>query len=482
MRNLGSLTKMTPAVLLVASVCGAGTILWNQRPPIFRNQIGASTSVNTLTLDGIGGTGLTNNASEYTGTATIAYSGGGCSAEQTRTVNLSEGLVVSITHLASDSGCTSLPSTVISGTETGATASPELVAETVIALNNDVLGPGVATLFITTVGSGRSLTLPGSPQTFATELINVTPIWCDVPTSWGSGGQTNIDIAHLNTAVHSNMYFGSILGNSCLLSALGTCAASQAFFVRAASNIAAAPTTYIPSITTWESAVDSLICGQVAAGTWVSKDIEYFLVAPSETLAEMNLVSSSYTLSPNGAIVFDPNVGVTGDGSTAYFDTGYDPSTGQMTSSSGYLGICMISNTWAGDGIGEKSATSGMYVSPGGSGSTFALYTMQGLASSHVNGLGTQGGFVVSRTDSAHIQSYFNGLPVGTSPFPSTGGIVGGTTLYVLGDNVSGSTPLFSRGTLGFAAAGAGETAAQILADHILFSAALATMLIQSGC
>jgi hypothetical protein len=264
--------------------------------------------------------------------------------------------------------------------------------------------------------------------------------------------------------------------------AQGTCAASQAFFVRAASNIAAAPTTYIPSITTWESAVDSLICGQVAAGTWASKDIEYFLVAPSEALAEMNLVSSSYTLSPNGAIVFDPNVGVTGDGSTAYFDTGYDPSTGQMTSSSGYLGICMISNSWAGDGIGEKSATSGMYVSPGGSGSTFALYTMQGLASSHVNGLGTQGGFVVSRTDSAHIQPYFNGLPVGTSPFPSTGGIVGGTTLYVLGDNVSGSTPLFSRGTLGFAAAGAGETAAQILADHILFSAALATMLIQSGC
>jgi hypothetical protein len=308
------------------------------------------------------------------------------------------------------------------------------------------------------------------------------------------GSLTKMTLAVLLVAVWTSAAWANpadttVRGLVAAPAAQGTCAASQAFFVRAASNIAAAPTTYIPSMTTWESAVDSLICGQVAAGTWASKDIEYFLSAPSQALAEMNLVSSSNTLTPNGTIIFDPNVGANTDhATTSFFDTGYDPSLGQMTSSSGYLGICELNNVpganVGGPAIGElgAGATNGMQVAPTDAGGPFLVTQMQGTGQSKINGLGDQGGFVVSRTDSAHIQAYFNGLPVGTTPFPSTGGIVGGTTLYILGAQVSGGPNQASQGTLAFAAAGAGETAAQVLADHTLFSNALATMLIQSGC
>jgi hypothetical protein len=266
---------------------------------------------------------------------------------------------------------------------------------------------------------------------------------------------------------------------------LGSCTASKAFFTRAASNIAAAPTGFSPPITTWESAVDSLICGQVTAGTWNSKDFEYFEAAPSLALAEMNLVSSSYTLIPNGNVIFDNNVGVSTDHAvTSYFDTGYDPSVNsKMTSSSGYLGICQINTAAGGFAIGEfdASLTTGMYVGPTSAGTAFFITQMQGTGQSKVNNLGSLGGFAVSRTDNAHIQSYFNGLPVGTLT-SSTGGIVGGTSLFILAAHRAGTTATTSQATLSLAAGGGGETAAQISADHVLFSAALATMLIQSGC
>ena len=92
--------------------------------------------------------------------------------------------------------------------------------------------------------------------------------------------------------------------------------------------------------------VDSLICGQVTQVTWTTKDVEYFLAAPSLALAEMNLISASYTLTPHGNLSFDPNVGATGGGNqsggnTAYMDTGYTPTSGQMTVTSASLSVCV---------------------------------------------------------------------------------------------------------------------------------------------
>ena len=391
-----------------------------------------------------------------------------------------------------------LSSTTITASGAQATATAEFVFGSAFSKSELLTGTGITEPAYVTAGSGLSWTITPS-QTVAQGFIVPLNTWCFNPTSWG--GNVEMSNPSLNTPTIMNNYTSVVSGNGCVTAfpppGPGTCAASLAFFTRAAANIAAAPTTYTPSISTWESAVDGLICGQVTAGTWANKDIEYFFPAPSLALAEMNLVSSSFTLTPSGVVAFDPTVGVyTDHATTSFFDTGYDPLVtnnplSQMTSSSGYLGICQLNNNpgsnVGGPGIGELDSSgagpTGMQVAPTGAGGPFLVTQMQGSTTSVVNSLGDLGGFVVSRTNNTQIQAYFNGLPVGTTPKPSTSpGIVGGTTLYVLGSHVSGGTTQISQGTLALAAAGAGETAAQVLADHTIFSNALNTMLLQGGC
>jgi hypothetical protein len=114
------------------------------------------------------------------------------------------------------------------------------------------------------------------------------------------------------------------------------------------------------------AAVDNLICGQVTAGTWATKDIEYFLAAPSEALAMMNLVSSSYTGTPHGNLTFDTNVGITEDGlgtKTAYVDTGYAPPSGQMTPTSAYISARVLNARTSGTGVTNYSPEIGSQVS-----------------------------------------------------------------------------------------------------------------------
>jgi hypothetical protein len=95
-----------------------------------------------------------------------------------------------------------------------------------------------------------------------------------------------------------------------------------------------------------------------------------------------------------------------------------------------------------------------------------------------------QGGFTVSRTpsDTANIHVYVNGAPLAGATAASTGTLTGMPPMLILANNSSTGPAGFDPDTLGLASMGAGETAAQILADHTLFTNALSTMLIQSGC
>jgi hypothetical protein len=95
----------------------------------------------------------------------------------------------------------------------------------------------------------------------------------------------------------------------------------------------------------------------------------------------------------------------------------------------------------------------------------------------------TIGEWSVSRTpaDATHFTPYFNATSMGTSA-AGTGTLVSVPNISVLAYDDTGTISKFSGDTVGLAAAGAGETAAQIIADRALFQAALAGMLIQSGC
>jgi hypothetical protein len=301
-------------------------------------------------------------------------------------------------------------------------------------------------------------------------------------------------LVSLATTASANMTLtgaGSVGGSAPVL---GTCAESQAFFTRAATNIAAAPTTALPPVATWEATVDTLICAQVTAGTWAGKDFEYFMAAPSAALAQMNLVSSSFTLTPHGTnLVFDPNVGFTGDATAAYLDTGYSPSTGQMTTTSQSMGACIINKGTQNFGaiffivMGAANGTSTeQFITEFNSNQ--AGHSLFGLGGSvTLNTLGetnTQGGWTVNRLpsiSSTTFQAFYNASLLGTSG-SSTGTLVSVPNIALLAYDDTGTVNKWSSDTMGLAFAGAGETAAQISADHTIYSAALAGMLIQSGC
>lgn len=137
-----------------------------------------------------------------------------------------------------------------------------------------------------------------------------------------------------------------------------SCSQATAFLGRASSPPTATQEQY-----------NALICGLVADGAWAELDALYKLAADSATDAKLNLVSSSYGLTPQGTITFAANAGYTGDGSTGYLTTGYTPSTaaGQMTQNSADLGIYVTSSSTTDNdvalGTGDVSGNN-LYIAP----------------------------------------------------------------------------------------------------------------------
>lgn len=276
---------------------------------------------------------------------------------------------------------------------------------------------------------------------------------------------------------------------------LGTCLASQNFFARAAVNIAAAVGAGAPGISTWESAIDGLICGQVTGGTWAKKDVEYFTVAPTLALAEMNLVSSSFTLVPQAGVpAFVANAGVTGAASTTgYYDTGYKPNSGQMTNASVLIGACVLNNRTSlltssfATEVGTQIASNffNAAVLTGSGTSTASSFGVGGNGVMNVNSstiTTTRGGFFTARTATNVTAAYANSGSVGSAT-TTVATLAGFGNFFVLGLDNSGT--LFGNAladTIGAVVLGSGETSTQVFADEALFTTALTAVGIASGC
>jgi hypothetical protein len=276
------------------------------------------------------------------------------------------------------------------------------------------------------------------------------------------------------------------------------CSQSASFFTRAATNIAAALVAGASGILNWEVAIDGLICGQVTGGTWSLKDDEVVTVAPTLALAEMNLVSSSFTLLPGSSMVFTANAGLTGVANmTGYADTGYAPSSGQMTTSSSLIGACVLNNRttlMASTFLGEVGTQTS------GGASAFMLDILTWTTTSQATGFAnngssrqtfstttlptTQGGFWSSRTATSSFSDYHNGTLLGSQGGATAVALAGVPNFLALGlnDNGTARSPGGLTDTLGAFVLGGGETTVQVEADEALFTTALQAMGISSGC
>jgi hypothetical protein len=119
--------------------------------------------------------------------------------------------------------------------------------------------------------------------------------------------------------------------------------------------------------TLYQGAYLSMICGLVSDGDMANLDGFYMYVTNSTGSLQQNLVQNAYNLTLHGSCTFVAFGGYTGDGSTCYQDTGFNPATanGNYQLNSASFGACDLStrntanaNAWT-MGAWDGSGTSG---------------------------------------------------------------------------------------------------------------------------
>ena len=190
---------------------------------------------------------------------------------------------------------------------------------------------------------------------------------------------------------------------------------------------------------------DNLICGGVTDGWFTKCDAFYEFDAPNSTVANLNLVSSSYNITAHGSPSFTAYQGYTGTAasSTVYLDTGLNPTSvgGNFVQNSAALGI------WVNNSIG----TSVNIAIGANSGSTYAAispyYTNSNIYAQINNASGgnftanntasTLGHWAGVRTGASASQIYHSGSNY-ASPNATSNGLIN-QNIYILATNNAGS-------------------------------------------
>jgi hypothetical protein len=115
-----------------------------------------------------------------------------------------------------------------------------------------------------------------------------------------------------------------------------------------------------------KQAYDALITGLVNDGLWSKLDLLYVWAAVDRTTALLNLKSASNPCAEHGTVNFTAYQGYTGDTSTFYLDTGFNPSAGghQWAATSASMGAYILNDRessgnaniigWDNDGDGQQ--------------------------------------------------------------------------------------------------------------------------------
>ena len=115
---------------------------------------------------------------------------------------------------------------------------------------------------------------------------------------------------------------------------------------------------------TEQSAVNTLVVDMKAAGIWSGMKAIYPMVGASAAACAQNLKSSSFTGTFTSGWTF-ASTGVTGNGTSAYMDTGLIPSV-NLSLNSSHIAIYHNQSTAGGVSIGSSnnSYARGIYISP----------------------------------------------------------------------------------------------------------------------
>lgn len=237
------------------------------------------------------------------------------------------------------------------------------------------------------------------------------------------------------------------------------------------------------------SAVDVLICGMVMDATYSLLDGLYVFATNSATNAQLNWAQNAYNLTLNGTETFAANAGYTGDASTGYFDTGFNPSTagGQFQRNAATIGGCAL-NT--------RSATNSgtlLGVTNGSTGTSYSvilpfegsvvIYDVNGSALPSASETNSQGSYTAIRSSSSATALYRNGnaTPIASSGSDTSADLVN-KNMLIGGAYYDANVLFFSNDQIAYVFYGNTMTTTQMTAIYNRLHTYLAAVGAPSGC
>jgi hypothetical protein len=230
-------------------------------------------------------------------------------------------------------------------------------------------------------------------------------------------------------------------------------------------------------------AVTTAVCALAANGSL--GDLRYVFATSSATNAKLNWAQSAFNLTQTGTETFTANAGFQGDGSTGFFDTGFNPSTagGSYTQNSASIGACVLTSRTVSQAYVEIGASDNStlfsYIEP--LQTSLVNYELNGGTFPNLTNSNAQGSWIVSRTSSSAIALYKNGSSVATPSDTSTGLPPVDLSIGAFNTDAGGIVD-FSADLLAYTFAGGGLTPTQIANDNSIMHAYLVAVGAPSGC
>lgn len=207
--------------------------------------------------------------------------------------------------------------------------------------------------------------------------------------------------------------------------------------------------------TTEQTAVKQLVVDLKAYGIWTSIQAAYPNIGGSALACKQNLVSASFIGTFSGTSTFS-STGVTGNGTTGYMDTGYNPST-SGTLNSAHLSV-YSRTTGVQNDSGEIGAGDTRYqqitIRDTGDSTTVALNSNVDF----VTNTDSHGFYIASRINSSQVKIYKNNSLLGT--IGRIAAALPNRNIFVGGVNKSAGIE-YSNNQIAFSSIGAGLTDTQ---------------------
>lgn len=187
---------------------------------------------------------------------------------------------------------------------------------------------------------------------------------------------------------------------------------------------------------------DNLLCGLNTDGVLAKIDTLYIYGAPDSTTAKLNTTQNAFNSTQTGSLTFAAYTGFTGDATTGFLDTGFNPSTagGQTTQNSATAGVCILSSRATGQ-LWEAFGASGaagvitrMLTNFSTNGNIWAINTLSQTITANAD---AQGGWIETRTGATTTTLYHNGSSFATDT--SASAAMPALNMYVFAENLLGT-------------------------------------------